>query len=458
MEIKKETETIVIGGGLTGLVTAFYLNKAGKDFILLEKKDRPGGVIQSTIKNGFLYEHGPNTGVLGTNEAVDLFEDLKEDCTLEVANAAAKKRFVLKEDRWQPLPSGPVSGIKTSLFTSRDKFRLLGEPLRKKGTNPNETLADLVKRRMGQSFLDYAVDPFVLGIYAGDPNYLVPKYALPKLYNLEQDYGSFIGGAIKRKRNKELQKQNRATREVFSVEGGLEKLIAALVKNIHARKITLNAQNTQVIPEKGKYKVRYIFDGKQYEITSNQVITTTGANAIPSMLPFLKEDQKKSIENLRYAKVVEVNVGFSSWSGFTPEGFGGLIPFKENKDMLGILFMSTLFKDRAPENAVLFTIFMGGYRKPHIHEMTDDEILSILDKEFTGLMDIKGFHPDLLEIHRYANAIPQYGADMGERLEHIKQIENAYAGLHIGGNVKDGIGMADRIKQGRTLAEKIIDN
>ena len=456
--MNKETETVIIGAGLTGLVIAYYLAKAGKDFIILEKENRQGGVIKSSRKNGFLYEHGPNTGVLGTNEAMELFEDLTGDCTLEIADNVAKTRYVLKNNKWQPLPSGLMSAIKTPLFSTHDKLRLLVEPFRKKGNNPNESLAELVKRRMGKSFLDYAVDPFVLGIYAGDPNYLVPKYALPKLYNLEQEFGSFIGGSIKRKRNKELQKQIRYTREVFSVEGGLQKLIDALSKNIGEEKLCLKAQDIHITPCNGNFHIISKSDEKPYEIASKYVIPTSVASSLPGLLPFLSEEQKTSIEALPYAKVVEVNIGFHSWNGFPPVGFGGLIPFCENKDMLGVLFMSTLFKKRAPKGAVLFTVFMGGFRKPHIYDLSEEEIIQILDREFTKIMGINGFHPDLLEIHRYDKAIPQYGADMEGRLEHITKIEKTYPGLFIGGNVKNGIGMADRIKQGKWLAQRIIDN
>lgn len=456
--MRRETETVIIGAGLTGLVTGYYLSKANKNFIILEKDNRVGGVIETSSKKGFLYEKGPNTGVLGTNEAVDLFDDLNGLCTAEIANDRAKIRYVLKNGEWHALPSGPLSGLKTPLFTGKDKFRLLGEPFRKRGTNPHESLAGLVKRRMGQSFLDYAVDPFILGVYAGDPDYLVPKYALPKLYNLEQEHGSFIGGAVKRKRNKELQKQNRATREVFSVKGGLDQLTQALTNHINSGNILLNTQDIHVIPEENNYHLHYHVNGKHQEIIAKNVITTTGATALPELLPFLDERQRNSIHKLPYAKVVEIAIGFHEWKGFEPAGFGGLIPFKENRDMLGILFMSTLFENRAPEGSVLFTVFMGGYRKPHIFELSNNEILNILEKEFKEVMQVKTFDPDLLEIHRYEHAIPQYGADMGERLIHIQNIEKEYPGLLIGGNVKDGIGMADRIKQGKWLAEQAINN
>jgi len=198
----KEKKVAIIGAGITGLVTAYYLKKAGIAFRIFEKTAHIGGVIETCEKDGFVYERGPNSGVLANVETVEFFESLGDHCKLEIADASSAKRLIWKGGKWHALPSGFVGGITTPLFSIKDKLRLLGEPFRKKGTDPNETLSRLVIRRMGQSFLDYAIDPFILGIYAGDPAYIVPKYALPKLYQLEQDYGSFIGGAIKKSRKK----------------------------------------------------------------------------------------------------------------------------------------------------------------------------------------------------------------------------------------------------------------
>jgi oxygen-dependent protoporphyrinogen oxidase len=194
----EKTEVVIVGAGLTGLTLAFYLKKAGIKFKIAEKLPRTGGVIQTINENGFVYETGPNTGVVSHPELAELFEDLADKCTLEIADPNAKRRLIWKNRMWHAIPSGLLSAINTPLFTWYDKFRILGEPFREKGTNPNETLAELVRRRLGQSFLDYAVDPFISGVYAGDPNKLITRYALPKLWKLEQDYGSFIGGSIKK--------------------------------------------------------------------------------------------------------------------------------------------------------------------------------------------------------------------------------------------------------------------
>ena len=194
--MKQQHEIVVIGAGLTGLSTAFHLHRQGRDVVILEKADRVGGQIHTYHENGFTFESGPNTGVVSFPEVAELFQMLEGSCQLEIARESSKRRLIWKGDRFHELPCSPVSAITTPLFRLSDKFRILGEPWRKKGTDPDEPVGALAARRLGKSFYEYAVDPFVSGVYAGDPMKLTTRYALPKLYNLEANYGSFIRGAI----------------------------------------------------------------------------------------------------------------------------------------------------------------------------------------------------------------------------------------------------------------------
>jgi oxygen-dependent protoporphyrinogen oxidase len=118
--------------------------------------------------------------------------------------------------------------------------------------------------------------------------------------------------------------------------------------------------------------------------------------------------------------------------------------------------MSALFAGRAPEDGALFSIFMGGVRRPEIFGMSENEVIDVLKKEFCELMELEKFDPDLLRIIPHANAIPQYEADSGERFRAVAEIEGQYPGLVIGGNLRDGIGMADRIMQARILADTVL--
>jgi oxygen-dependent protoporphyrinogen oxidase len=372
---------------------------------------------------------------------------------------AVRGGVVLAQDQSHAIPSGPISAITTPLFKLKDKFKVLGEPWRKPGTNPMENLSDFVKRRLGQSILDYAVDPFVSGVYAGDTNYLIPKYALPKLYNLEQNYGSFIKGTIQKgkekKNNPRLQK---ATREVFSAKGGLCMLTNALTQSIGEENILLSCDHTSVIPENNQFKIQTKQKDKAIEIIAGKVISTIGGYSIPETFPFFNEVQSKAFAQLKYAKVAQVILGFNKWEGTDINAFGGLVPSKENKKVLGVLFTSSFFSNRAPKGGALLSVFTGGVRRPEQVEMTDEQLLDVLKEEIPSMMGLAKFNPDMVRIFRYKHAIPQYGADSKERFETIDALQKQYPGLILAGGIRDGIGMADRIKQAKTIADQIIAN
>ena len=452
------TEVVVIGAGLTGLTAAYYLHKNDRPFIVLERQNRVGGVIQSKKEGGFLYEEGPNTGVTGNATVVELFEELTGECKPEVASELASKRFILKNSRWEHLPRGLVEAINTPLFSLKDKFRILAEPFRPAGNNPHENLAAFVKRRMGNSYLNYAIDPFIIGVYAGDPNYLIPKYALPKLYDLEQKYGSLIGGSIKKGFEKKPANEKKVSKKVFSFTGGLSSLTNALYESSGIDNFRFGAEDITVETSGERFTVRYMSqNGEICIIKAKKVITTIGAYSLEPTLPFVKPSTMKKLNSLLYTKVIELSIGFNHWQGIELDGFGGLIPSLENRNLLGILYMSTLFKNRAPEGGALLSIFMGGVRRQDLLHLSDSEIRNIVEKECMELLKLNDFKPDLFKITRHNWAIPQYGIESGERFEVIKQLEEQYPGLQIGGNLRNGIGMADRIRQGKELAIRALN-
>ena len=448
-------EVVIIGAGLTGLTMALYLKKAGIDFKIIEKSAKTGGVIQTISEKGFVYETGPNTGVVSCPEMTELFEELAGKCELEIADPSAKRRLIWKNQAWHALPSGLISAVRTPLFTWYDKFRILGEPFRKKGNNPNETLADLVKRRMGQSYLDYAIDPFISGIYAGDPTKLVTKYAMPKLYNLEQEYGSFIKGAMKKAKLPKTDRDKKATKEVFSAKGGLGRLIEALTVAVGTENILLSAE-TMVKPIANGFQLQVTTPEHLFTLETSHLVTTCGGYALTGFLPFLNEEEVVPFNGLKYAAVTQVLLGFEKWKGMSLNAFGGLVPGKENKNILGVLFTSSFFKGRAPEGGALLSVFMGGTKRPDIAKMDNDEIEALLNKDLPRMMSNRSLSPDMIRIHRYSKAIPQYTESSKERFEMIEQLQQKYPGLILAGNIRDGIGMADRVKQGRSIAEELI--
>lgn len=446
--MKQQHEIVVIGAGLTGLSTAFHLHRQGRDVVILEKADRVGGQIHTYHENGFTFESGPNTGVVSFPEVAELFQMLEGSCQLEIARESSKRRLIWKGDRFHELPSSPVSAITTPLFRLSDKFRILGEPWRKKGTDPDEPVGALAARRLGKSFYEYAVDPFVSGVYAGDPMKLTTRYALPKLYNLEANYGSFIRGAIAKAKEPKTDRDRLATKKVFSAVGGLQRLVEALSKDL---RIITSANNLKVMPTAdGQWSCTY--NGTE-EIVSRKVVTTVGAYALPALLPFIPEAQMQKMSNLFYAPIIQVILGVKNARGLDFPAFGGLVPSKEQKRVLGILFPSSCFEQRCPDGGALYSYFIGGARHTDYLQKSDDEIREITLEAFHSMLKYPAdMQPDLLRIFRHEHAIPQYWSDSGERFATIETLQQQYPGLILAGNMRDGIGMGNRIHQGATIA------
>lgn len=449
--MKQQHEIVVIGAGLTGLSTAFHLHRQGRDVVILEKADRVGGQIHTYHENGFTFESGPNTGVVSFPEVAELFQMLEGSCQLEIARESSKRRLIWKGNRFHELPCSPVSAITTPLFRLSDKFRILGEPWRKKGTDPDEPVGALAARRLGKSFYEYAVDPFVSGVYAGDPMKLTTRYALPKLYNLEANYGSFIRGAIAKAKEPKTDRDRLATKKVFSAVGGLQRLVEALSKDL---RIITSANNLKVMPTAdGQWCCTY--NGTE-EIVCRKVVTTVGAYALPALLPFIPEAQMQKMSNLFYAPIIQVILGVKNARGLDFPAFGGLVPSKEQKRVLGILFPSSCFEQRCPDGGALYSYFIGGARHTDYLQKSDDEIREITLEAFHSMLKYPAdMQPDLLRIFRHEHAIPQYWSDSGERFATIEALQQQYPGLILAGNMRDGIGMGNRIHQGATIANSI---
>lgn len=453
---QKTYDILIVGAGLTGLTAGFYITKQGKTVAIVEKQNRVGGQIQTFEEDGFIFEKGPNTGVISYPEVAELFQDLATLCSLETAREESKRRLIWKGNRFHEIPSSLLGGVTTPLFSLFDKFRLLGEPFRKKGNNPNESVAQLTRRRMGNSFLDYAVDPFLSGVYAGNPEKLITRYALPKLYNLEQEYGGFIKGAMAKAKIPKSDRDKLATKKVFSATNGLEQLPKAMAKRIGLENIFTGADKLRITPGSDVWDISFTTKGEELKLQAKQVITTTGAYALQELLPFIDSHLMDKITCLEYAPVVQISVGIKDTKGLSFNAFGGLVPSKENREVLGILYPSACFEGRAPKGGALFSFFIGGVKHHELTTLSDEELEALVIRNFHSMLkfptDIK---PDMIKIFRHKKAIPQYELSSGDRFEAIRLIENKYPTLTLAGNIIGGIGMSDRIRQGVELATKV---
>jgi oxygen-dependent protoporphyrinogen oxidase len=160
---------------------------------------------------------------------------------------------------------------------------------------------------------------------------------------------------------------------------------------------------------------------------------------------------------LEYAKIVQVALGYNKWKGVSINAFGGLVPTIEKRNILGVLFPSSFFENRAPVGGALLSVFLGGIKHEEFYSLTDQQIQVLVEKEIQEMLNIEGIKADVLKIFRYQYAIPQYTNTSENRLLAITQVQKDFPGLILAGNIRDGIGMGDRIKQGRAIADEIIN-
>ncbi len=437
----------VIGAGITGLTTAFYLKKQGIPVHVFETAETAGGKVCTRKNEDFVWETGPSTGTVSRPDVTELFEDLGGDI-LETAPSLSGNRYVFKGTKLHALPSGLIDGIKTPLFSWHDKLLMPFEILRPRTKDLDENLSTFIKRRLGQSMLDYAVDPFVSGVFAGNPDTIIPRYALPKIYAAEEKYGSLFLGSFHKMLEKKTPRDRKATKKTFSAKGGLSTLIDALVKAIGNENISLGCNNLYTLREGDKYKICHSGENAIFD----QVIFTGSARRLPEAFPFLMNQDLDDAFNITYTSVTEVAVGFKKWEGRALDGFGALMPSKEKRPTLGILFMSSLFSGRAPEGGAMLSVFMGGERHPDYIGKTNEELFEMVKKDVCEALCVKEFKPDLFEVTRHQLAIPQYDKASPKRIAAFANAEAKFPGLLLGGNGIGGIGIGDRIKQGHELA------
>ncbi len=220
--MNSEGKVVVIGAGISGLCVAYWLKKHGVNVVVLERDSRVGGTMKSLREDGWLVELGPNTALETTPLFQQLFNEIGITDKRVYANEAASKRYILRDGILHALPMGPASFLTSKLWTWRGKLRLLKEPFVGRAYH-EESVAEFVRRRLGSEFLDYAINPFVAGVYAGDPEQLSVQAAFPKLYALEEKYGGLVKGLIKgRKERKERDETAKSRARLFSFVDGIQ--------------------------------------------------------------------------------------------------------------------------------------------------------------------------------------------------------------------------------------------
>lgn len=449
---------IIVGAGISGLATAYFLEKAGIDVLLLEKTEQPGGTIRSARHDGWLIESGPNSALETTPLFKQIFSDLRLDSELMYANPAAANRYIVKNAALQLLPFSPMSMILSNLFSFGGKLRVMKEPFVGKAMKP-ESVAEFVERRLGKEFLDYAINPFVAGVYAGDPRQLSIREAFPKLYALEERYGGLIRGMIRGRRDRKQRGEVAKDRaKLFSFRSGMEVLpraIAAAMKGA----IHYGAVVDRVIPMRaGKYPmhtVSYLHAGGRQSVESRALVLTSPAYSTAEIIRSIDPEFARTLDSIYYPPVAEVFLGFTEEQLGRPlDGFGFLVPEVERRNILGCIWSSSLFPGRAPEGGVALTVFVGGARQPQLVSSDDGALLRVVMAELESLVATRGV-PVFNRITRWEKAIPQYNVGYAGVLNSVERFEQNFQGTFICSNYRGGISVGDCLTNAEVTARRV---
>jgi oxygen-dependent protoporphyrinogen oxidase len=449
LPISPTPRVAVLGGGITGLTAAWHLQRAGFTPVVFEKSSRIGGAIGTLLVGNWLHELGPNSMLEGSPEVARFIDDIGLGARRLYASTEAGKRFIARNGRPVAMPDSPGSFVTTSLFSRRAKLALLGEPFRRRAlADAEESVADFVVRRLGSEFLDYAVNPFVGGVYAGDPRRLSVRHGFPKLHALEQEHGSLLRGAFAR-RNTTGGPKGR----MFSFPEGMEELPRTLSHAL-GDAVHLNARVQTIRPHGHYWEMIVQLDGVIHHEVFSAIVCALPAAALAD-LHFEGIAQPHRLDGLRHIEhppVASVFMGFRREDVAHPlDGFGVLVPEVEQGRILGTLFSSTLFPGRAPVGHVALTTFVGGTRQPDLGRLEAPQLFTLVQEELRALLGVRG-EPTFAHVHHWARAIPQYTLGYRRHKDAIVAVEATAPGLFIGGNCRDGISLANCIESGRRLA------
>lgn len=447
----------ILGAGVTGLVAAYRLQQLGVPASVYEAADRPGGVVQTIRRDGYLAEAGPNTLLETSPRIRQLLIDLNLDEEILPSDPAATKRYLVRDGHPSPLPDTLPGWLKTDLFSLTAKLRVLGDLVQPRcAPNHEEDLAQFVVRRLGREFLDRAINPFVAGVYAGDPQQLSVREAFPRLHAVEQKYGSLLLGqmlgARERRRRGEVP---RASAPKLSFRNGL----GTLVESLHTALGGCVHLDTTVTAVRR--------NGDAWEVTSQHADRTTTRShrsillAAPAhrlaQLHWESPDHSSLawLDEIQYAPVTALVLGFRREDVTHPlDGFGVLVPEVEKLPILGAIFNSSLFPHRAPPGHVTLTCYLGGTRDP---ALALAPYQTQLDSTLGALRSLLGVHapPTFVQHTVHTRGIPQYNLGFGQFRDRMRSLETSNPGLIFAGHFRNGISLSDCVVAGDDAGWKL---
>ncbi|TNE91610.1 MAG: protoporphyrinogen oxidase [Deltaproteobacteria bacterium] len=410
-------DTVVVGGGISGLTLTWRLMREGREVVLLEASGRVGGTIRSTVHEGITVEHGPQAFPTTALPVFDLITELGITDEVLVAREAARKRFLLHKGKLEPLPQSFADIARSPLLGMRAVGRAMGEPLVRKAPNPGESVYDFISRRFGRAVAERFATALVAGVYGGDARDLEVGAAFEDWVHLERTHGSVLKGAMARPPH-----PAHAPNNLFTLRGGMERVTAALGEALREQ-IRLNTPVERIERDGDTLVVR------GPDLRAREVVVTVPPGRAAAMLPELAD-----LRGIPTAPIAGVHLAFDALPERT--GFGWLAPMDARRDVLGCLWVSSGFPDFAGGKTVK-RLMIGGTRDPGAVELDDDALVA---RAARILREVEGVHaePVFTHVARSRIGIPQY---VRGHLARMRRLQAAMPGLSFLGWGYTGVGV-----------------
>jgi len=443
----------VVGAGAAGLGAAHGLRRRGVRALVVDPGPAPGGAMHSERIGPWLVEHGPNT--IAVKPALhELLRELGAEGLLVPAAPANRLRFLVREGRLEPLPTGLVGALRTPLLSTRGKLRILAEPFVRRGDPTGESVAEFASRRLGPEAAERLVGAFLTGVYAGDERRLGAEAVFPPLVAYEREHGSLLRGGLAASRAARRERRTgrgagaRGLRGIHSAREGLGSLAAALAEELDGE---LRLETRVVsLARNGSGGWRVELEGRRGEETlrARRVILATPAPEAAQLLRPLDPEAAGLLAGLEYAPLAVAHLGVERGATREPvRGFGFLVPRSEGLRLLGCLYPAQLFPERAPPGRDLLTCMIGGTRRREAVDLPDDRLLEGLRRELDALLGLRG-EPEVLQIVRWRRAVCQPGPDHPRRTAALRDRVARHPGLALAGAYLDGVAVADALASG----------
>jgi len=449
----------VLGGGVTGLTAAWRLSAAGHSVRLFEAGPRLGGSIRTECADGWLVEAGPNSIQEDPPEIGALIRELGLGDERIEASPQARNRYIALAGglRALPSPAAPLEFITTPMFSASAKWRISRESARGPLARVQDvSVGAFMRDHFGEEVVERVVQPFVSGIYAGDPERLSARYAFPRIWEAERTVGSLIragGHAAKRRRAEGLP----AAPALISFRKGMQALTDAVAARLPEGCVALGADVRILEPgSAARWRVRWAGARGEDSAEFDSVVAALPAPALARLgIGATGAAPLAGLGAIEHPPVASVFVGYRRDQVSHPlDGFGALVPATQRRSILGVIFNSTLFGGRAPGGHVALTALAGGSLQPEVARLPPDELALRVCADLGALIGARG-RPAFIRQTLWPRAIPQYNLGHGAHRDAMAACERAHPGLLIGGSARDGISVPSCILSGAALAKRV---